>query len=270
MISRLVSSPGLQGCYARIRRAPIIGNLAHEVMQRILPSGTHLTVTVRAGLAAGLALSIDPRYEAEYAAGLHENALLEFLSLHLRPGAVFYDVGAHIGLVALVGARLVGAQGKVFAFEPDPENWPRVLYHARMNALPQVEVIDSGVWSECKTLLFRRATDASSRNTGGVLESPGTSTAREIISIPAVTLDHFVEEHRAPDVIKVDVEGGEGEVLKGGEKIFGSAKPVLICEIHDPTASETVSKWLTERGYRWDWMTQNHRFPRHLVAHARS
>jgi len=264
--SRLAFSPMLQRCYAKIRRVPIFGDLAHGFIGRILPSGTHVTVTVHTGLAAGLSLSIDPRYEADYAAGVYEDALLECLASHLEMGHVFYDVGAHIGFVALVGARLVGTEGRVFAFEADPGNSSRVLEHARMNAFPQIDVIESAVWSKCTTLPFRRAGDASSRNTGAVMKSPDSHAIGQIISIPAVTLDRFAEQHRAPNVIKVDVEGAESEVLKGAQKIFRDSKPVLICEIHDSIASETVSEWLVNCGYRWDWMLQGRAFPRHLVA----
>lgn len=268
MNSSLVSSPTFQRCYARIRRVPLVGNLAHRLVRRILPTGTRIRVTVRAGRAAGLSLSIDPRYEGHYGAGLHEKALLECLASHLRRGEVFYDVGAHIGFVSLIGARLVGLQGNVFAFEADPENSSRVLDHARTNSLPQIEVIRSAVWSECKMLSFQRDSAASSRNTGAVAQPRENSNAGEVISIPAVTLDRFAEEHRAPNVIKIDVEGAECEVLKGAEAVFRDGKPILICEVHHAQASVAVSEWLEQRGYRWEWLGHETKFPRHFVAQA--
>lgn len=270
MNSRLVSSPILQRYYAKIRRVPLVGDLAHGLMRKILPAGTRVRVTVEAGQAAGLSLSIDPRFEAQYGAGLHEEALLECLGSHLRTGDVFYDVGAHIGFVTLVGARLVGREGAVFAFEADSENSSRVLDHARTNFLSQIEVIRSAVWSECETLLFQRASDASSRNTGAVVQRADGPNAAEVISIPAVTLDRFAEEHRPPNVIKIDVEGSEGEVLKGAEAVFRDAKPILICEVHHAQACAAVSEWLEQRGYRWEWLSQEAVYPRHLFAQPRS
>ena len=269
-VSRAVCSPTLQKVYAEVRRIPLIGEISHRLVSRVLPVGTRVSVRVRFGLGTGLSLSVNPRYEAQYAAGLHENTLLECLASHLRRGDVLYDVGAHIGLVALIGARLVGPEGKVFAFEADPENSLRIVGHVQANSLPQIEMIRSAVWSECKTLFFRRADNATSRNTGGVIESLENSCCGEIISVPAVTLDRFAEEHCAPNVIKIDVEGAEGHVLKGAETLFRDAEPVLICEVHSVQASAVVSKWLAERGYRWDWLSQDEGFPRHLVAQARS
>lgn len=270
IFSRAVCSPGLQAFYADVCRMPLIGKLSHRLLRWALPPGTRVSVHLRSGLGAGLALLVDPRYEAQYAVGLHETTLLECLASHLCPGNVLYDVGAHIGFVTLVGARLVGSEGKVFAFEADPENSSRILGHVRTNSLPQIEVIHSAVWSECKTVFFQRAPDASSRNTGAVVQSAENSTKAILIPIPSVTLDRFAQDHRAPDLVKIDVEGAETEVLAGAETVFRDSKPVLICEVHNARASKAVSRWLAERGYRWDWLSQEERFPRHLVALARS
>jgi len=54
-----------------------------------------------------------------YAGGEYEPPIQQALSKHLKAGSVFYDVGAHIGIVSLFAARLVGSKGAVFAFEAD-------------------------------------------------------------------------------------------------------------------------------------------------------
>lgn len=92
-----------------------------------------------------------------------------------------YDVGAHVGFISLVAAQLVGPEGKIFAFEADLENSARIFDHARMNRLPQIEVIRSAVWSTSKPLSFRRASGASSRNTGTVLQPAENSEAADEI-----------------------------------------------------------------------------------------
>ena len=151
----------------------------------MMPAGTRLVTRVRKGQGAGLRLSLDPRYEAQYAAGLHETALVECLAAHLKPGEVFYDVGAHIGYISLVAARLAGPSGKVFAFEADPENAARISGHVQLNSLPQVEVVGAAVWSECKTLSFQRASDLSSKNTGAVAALGHDQHAAKTIAVDA-------------------------------------------------------------------------------------
>jgi FkbM family methyltransferase len=266
--SRAVCSLGLQALYNQARRVPLVGGILHTLARRAVPEGTRVSVQVRSGLGTGLVLLVDPRYEAHYAAGLYENALLECLASHLNPRCVLYDVGAHIGFVAMIGARLVGTEGRVFAFEADPQNLSRIRGHAKLNSLRQIEVIGSAVWCEHKTLSFRCASNDSSRNTGAVVGLTVTSNVNQFIRIPAVTLDGFARGHRVPDLIKIDVEGAESEVLRGAEMLFHDTKPVLICEVHSAQASENVSKWLAERGYQWVWLSPEEKYPRHLVAKA--
>ncbi len=266
MISRLLCSPALQESYARIRRVPVVGDLAHSLVRKVLPAGARVTVTVRSSLAAGLLLSVNPRYEAGYAAGVHEIPLLKSLASHLQRGDVVYDVGAHIGFICLVAARLVGSEGKIYAFEADPENAQRILEHKRMNSLPQIELVHTAVWSECTTLSFRRDPDSSSRNTGAVSGIAGDDTNPGAIAVEAVTLDHFAIEHRPPAVVKIDVEGAEERVLEGAEALFRKSQPKLICEIHNAEAAGGVSKWLAAHGYGWKWLTDGEGFPRHLMA----
>jgi FkbM family methyltransferase len=244
----------------------VLGDCSHYLMRRIMPAGTRLAIHVRKGTGEGLRLSLDPRYEAEYAAGFHETALLECLAAHLKPGDVLYDVGAHIGYISLVAARLVGPQGKVFAFEADPDNAARITGHAEMNALPQLELVAAAVWSECKTLSFSRAEATSSRNTGAVAGLEQTKGADGTIAVKAITLDHFAADHPSPTVVKIDVEGAEEEVLKGAEEVFRKSKPALICEVHHQRAAEGVAAWLARMRYQSKWLGDRVEFPRHLVA----
>ena len=266
--ARMICAPLVHSFYARVREMPILGQLVHKLVLRLLPGGTRVTTCVRKGLGSGLLLTLNPRFESEYATGLYEVAVLNSLAAHLKQGDVLYDVGGHIGFVSLVGAQLVGLEGRVFAFEADPENASRIRDHAQMNALPQVEVVPGAVWSECKTIPFYRAPTSSSRNTGTVTGEAGNASVERMIVVEAVTLDRFARDHRPPAVIKIDVEGAEAEVLKGAETVFLTGKPLLICEIHHARSSEAVVSWLESVGYSWTWHGAESKFPRHLVAQA--
>lgn len=266
MINRLLCSPTLQRLYARVRQLPVVGGLSHRLTTKFLPQGTRLIVTVRSGVASGLTLCVDPRFEAQYAAGLHEDALMRCLASHLRLGDVFYDVGAHVGLISLVGARLVGSQGKVYAFEADPANSARLLEHIEINALQQVELVEAAVWSERKVVAFRQDSTLSSRNTGGVLEVTEKQCPTGSVEVQALTLNDFTRDHRLPAVVKVDVEGGEVQVLRGGDKIFRTSRPILICEVHSARAADEVFQWLKGQQYEWSWLTDREEFPRHFLA----
>jgi FkbM family methyltransferase len=266
LLSRIANTPAVLTIYSKIRKIPVLGEWAHVLMLRIIPVGTRYPTLVRKGEGAGLILSLDARFGAFYAAGSYETAMLANLMPRLREGDVLYDVGAHIGYVSLVAARVVGPRGRVFAFEADPENAARIAGHAQMNALPQVELVPGAVWSECRTLSFHRASASSSRNTGAIADSGGGDSSDGNIVVEAVTLDRFAEDHRPPAVVKIDVEGAEVEVLKGAEGVFRRSKPTLICEVHHGRAAEGVAAWLATMGYEWKWLGDVAAFPRHLVA----
>jgi FkbM family methyltransferase len=210
-------------------------------------------------------VNLDSRYEDGYARGGHEPLVEEMLTSHLHPGFVVYDVGAHIGILGLIAARVVGREGEVIAFEADPGNAERITEHALRNSMPQIKVVQSAVWRTSGRLRFERASSQSSRNQGAVV-SGATKEDSETIDVQAVSLDEFARAHRPPNVIKVDVEGAEDAVLEGSDSLFSSVKPILICEIHNSEACLNVTLWLSKRNYSYVWLEASEKFPRHLIA----
>jgi predicted RNA methylase len=97
-------------------------------------------------------LELNPRTGQNYLNGKGELAVQQALAARIQPGEVFYDLGANIGLFSLMAARLVGASGEVYSFEPDPVNAARLRRNVAQNRLTNVTVVEHGVWSSsCKT-----------------------------------------------------------------------------------------------------------------------
>ena len=107
--------------FSALRRVPGLGAVTHRLSHRLLPPDRRVWVRVRKGVGQGLWLKLYPRTAQMFCDGELEPDLQEVLAKHLRPGMVFYDLGASVGLLSLLAARLVGAKGKVFSFEADPE-----------------------------------------------------------------------------------------------------------------------------------------------------
>jgi FkbM family methyltransferase len=172
--------------------------------------------------------------------------------------------------MALGAAQLVGDLGHVVAFDGDPENVERLRIHCARNGLQsRLRVVHAVVWSRSASegIAFRRGTTAKSQ--GGV-EADGTRpvlATGEIIAVPAITLDDFVAAvGPPPQLIKVDVEGGEYEVLRGGAKLFATQRPLIIAEVHHQQAAEQISAWLGAYQYRAHWNIPGEKFPRRLFA----
>ena len=262
-VARASFSPRLRSLYGFVQALPALRGIARSLVARVLPPGSRVWMPARAGLARGLWLNVDPRYEYDYVEGPYEPILQQVLAEQLHEGATFYDVGAHIGFFSLIAARLVGESGAVFAFEADPENARRIKQHISKNAPAQIEVSPVAVWSQSGNIRFQRGSEFSSHNTGSIVTG---RDAGATIEVEAVTLDEFAENHRAPTLIKVDVEGGEIHVLRGAVRLFSNTRPALFCEVHNQKASGLVESYLAQWRYSLRWLTGEADSRRHLLA----
>ncbi len=265
IVTGVIASPSFRVAYHWLTRAPGIGPLFRAVARRIVPPGTH--VWVHASLGDGLRswLYLDPRFELTYVSGHYEPHNMRCLRAVLSRGAVFYDVGAHLGVMSLLAAEVVGVDGAVFAFEPDPDNFARLERTVERNGLPQVSLVRAAVWSAKGAVTFQQAPVLSSGNRGAVAIVAGDGEGARI-EVSALCLDDFVGCHRSPDVMKIDVEGGEIEVLKGAWRLLTERPPVILCEIHGAQELRAFYGMLGPLGYSVDRLSISRDFPLHVLA----
>jgi FkbM family methyltransferase len=150
----------------------------------------------------------------------------------VKPGSVVWDVGANMGLFSFAAAGLAGADGRVYAFEPDTVMVRLLRRSARLNpqAAP-VEVIPCAVADDVSLARFHIAQRSRTSN---ALEGYGLSQSggvREVETVLTVSLDWLAERLPPPDVLKVDVEGAELTVFRGGLKMLKAKRPVIVFEL---------------------------------------
>lgn len=188
------------------------------------------------------------------------------------PGSVFFDIGASLGFFSLAVANAIGPRGKVIAFEPEPGNCARLKEMAlRNNLQARIVIVETAVWSRRAQagVPFRRG--GRQATYGGVVSDGVTPVLAEgeMLRVAAVSLDDFLRQgNPAPDVLKVDVEGGECEVLKGGEGLFSRVRPAFICEVHRAEAARWIACWLSAKEYVTRWQVPEELYPRLLFAQA--
>jgi FkbM family methyltransferase len=243
---------------------------AKRFTKRCFFPSRQLWLQVQSGFAQGMWMHLRMPEEAGFWRGEHEPEVQATLSAIVRPADVVYDVGAHLGSIALGAARLVGANGKVVAFDGDPANIVRLRENSARNHLEsRLQVVHAAVWSHVATqeISFRRARAGTSQ--GGV-EAGGHRPVLadgEIIHVPAITLDDFVAAGGPPPhLIKIDVEGGECEVLRGATSLFRTQRPFLVVEVHHQQADEHIRSWLEEFRYTAEWKIPKENFPRCLIS----
>lgn len=194
--------------------------------------------------------------DSELLAGTFETAELRFTERFLQPGMTVLDIGANHGLYTLLAAKCIGAKGRVFAFEPSPRERKRLRTHLWLNRCTNARIVPCALGS--------RASEADlyvvhgSQMGCNSLRPPQVNEPVAATRVRVRTLDDFLERENLPhvDFIKMDVEGGEWEVLKGAAKLFQSPRPpVLLVEVSDlRTAAwdykaKEILLFLQERGY---------------------
>ena len=239
-----------------LRRIRVAGGMLGWVSRKLVPHDALIWVAIQQGAAKGLSIRVNPRTGRAIHEGLLEPAVQDVLKAHLRPGMVFYDLGANIGFFSLIGARLVGPTGKVVSFEADPEICHRLRENISQNRFAHVIVEQKAVWSSTGTLSFARSDPAVSPDRGlGRVSSDNSSNG---IHVEATSLDEYTSLSPAPDVLKCDVEGGECAVLRGARRLLLEKRPVLLVEVHCSQNAEELSKILTEVGYSFRNLDEAH------------
>jgi FkbM family methyltransferase len=168
--------------------------------------------------------------------GLHEPMVQEALRRTLPEGGTLYDVGANLGFMTLVGARLVGPAGTVVSIEPEPENVAAIEANAALNGLDTITVIAAAAAADTGPVEVIGVRDTLWTRLAEVGEHP---MERERLTVPGVRLDELVYERgvRAPDVVKIDVEGAELQVLAGMTRLLRDCRPAIVAEMHGKNAA---------------------------------
>lgn len=159
-----------------------------------------------------------------YLFGAWEPHLTGWLRRRLRPGDGFVDVGANIGVFSVLAARLVGDEGRVVAIEASPDLHRHLVRNVRLNALGNVRALNAAVSDRPRTLTFALA---SSRNTGANSIVPYDGPVESSFQARARPLPELLDaaEIATARVIKVDVEGAEGSVVRGLAPVLGALRP---------------------------------------------
>lgn len=164
-----------------------------------------------------------------------------FVLLYLRPGDVFVDGGAHIGLYSILAAGAVGSAGKVVAVEPDPDTVGVLRSNLQEHGLDSVHICNAALWKTCDQLAFHRnPRDRCSHNAVDT-QTDAESDPDSRLSVQGVTLDAVVRDFKLDrvELAKIDAEGAEPLVLEGAMgAIHAGRLPVLLIEFSEHNLRE--------------------------------
>ena len=155
-------------------------------------------------------------FESYIMAPDREKQMTEIFNKVVKEGNTILDLGANLGYYTLLAAKLVGKNGKVFAFEPEPRNYNLLLKNIALNEYENVVPMQKAISDKAGVVkLFLDTEDSGSHTIRHIGEN------KEFIEVPAVALDEFfADKGLSIDVIKMDIEGAEIAAFTGMDRII--------------------------------------------------
>lgn len=248
--STRVANGGLSLQLWRLARAVGLANVGRAV-------AAHWPFPVRVRLGGGQSMFVDLRSgigRGLFATGEFDTEAFKPALDRLRPGAVYVDVGANIGVYTVLASRAVSPTGRVVCFEIDGRALSVLRKNVRQLHLSNVTVAACAISNAVGVTQFVPAADHGHNriNHGGAGEK----------RIRCTTLDAWVESAKLAqlDVLKIDVEGAEKLVLEGASETLDRFKPFIVCEAAERNAAafgyaaQDLVGILERHGYRVWWV----------------
>jgi len=177
-----------------------------------------------------------------------ERPIIDHMTSSCEDGMTVFDVGANMGTHSLPLSRIVGQDGAVVCFEPHPKTFEALVANIERNGFTNVipKQVALGAASGTAELFVEQ--DEAGVGSHSLMHRTEDIESTEEVRV--TTGDEFVEaEGFEPDLIKVDVEGGEKIVLEGLDETLRQTKPTLIIEIHDVVDSAEIHAFLESYDY---------------------
>jgi FkbM family methyltransferase len=179
----------------------------------------------------------------------HDPELFAVAAKLVRPGDLVWDIGANLGLFTFAAAHVAGPSGSVVAVEADA--WLVTIIRRSARRRPggaPVRVLAAAACELPGIVEFHIARHGRASSFVGDAGRGLAGGTRETHTVAAVSLDSLMAELGPPNVVKIDVEGLEGAVLRGASRLLREARPRLYIEVGSPAVDE-VHRMLTAADY---------------------
>lgn len=239
-------------------KIPFLASFLRRSLNKAAPTGIN-PVKIVGGILEGLQIALDMQIEKDYWLGTYEPDLQAAAEHFIHSNMTVYDVGANIGYITLIASQLNSPAGKVFSFEALPANIERLKQNISLNQLEsRVTIQHTAVVDTSKKVTFHV------HQSGAMGKAAGSAGREEryqqSIEVSGIALDDFVfKQHQPkPDLIKLDIEGGEGMALAGMPRILKETRPIFLIELHGQQAAYKVWEQLTANQYSLHQMQQGY------------
>ena len=154
---------------------------------------------------------------------------IKFLEKQFKPGQVIWDIGSHYGHYSIFAASVSDQKDRVFSFEPDAKARTVQVKNIAMNSLQdRIKIMDVAVSTADGTVDFLELNG----NSNSHIINGATVSDSKVKRIQSRSLDSLLMEIPCPDYVKIDTEGAEIDILRGGSALLSNPKVNFICELH--------------------------------------
>ncbi|MFA5793503.1 MAG: FkbM family methyltransferase [Candidatus Brocadiia bacterium] len=156
--------------------------------------------------------------------GVYEPLETSIVKQYVKKGDIVLDIGANIGYYTLLFARLVGDEGKVYAFEPEPDNFELLKKNVEINKYENVVLIQKAVSDVGGKIRLYLSGDNKGDNR--IFDSDDN---RPYIDVDMVSLSDYFSDYKGKvDFVKMDIQGAEGRVVKGMINLLNNNRQIKI------------------------------------------
>lgn len=167
----------------------------------------------------------------------------------IKPGMCVWDIGANLGILSVFAAHKVGNQGAVYALEADPHYADQILKTNQKlsGAYQPINVLCAAIADRNGILEFGVSRQGHARNK--LIDYADDSFQVETKKmVPAIRGDDLLQAWRAPDFIKMDVEGAELDALRGCDAVLADCRPIFYIEVA-PENQQSVTQLFRQYDY---------------------
>jgi len=167
---------------------------------------------------------------------------------YCHSGDVVVEVGSNIGAHTLSLSKMVGENGRVYAYEPQRIVFQTLCANMAINSIKNVECYQIAISSKDGSAFIPNI-DYTVRGNFGGIEADKAKTGEKVVMS---RLQDILEVPRL-NFLKIDVEGMEFSVIKGAKKLIEKHQPVIYLENDRPNKSESLIKTIWSMGYKAYW-----------------
>ena len=196
--------------------------------------------------------------------GVYETGKTEFIKEHCKSGDTVIDIGAHLGVFSFFLAKQVGSTGKVYSFEPAVNTFKALEKTIRYNQLGNiVDTKQQAVSDTSGEIVFYIYNNSRISNANSISSHNSSSHAYKT-TVTKISLDELYRNEGMNNLtlIKIDAEGAELDILRGGEELINKFHPFITLEVHpksfDDPRKTMIELFDTITRYGYQVFMENH------------